>query len=176
MPHKESNNQNPTNTTFPSHSFSESKQSKSRENPGKKKTLVSHTSHRERFAPARACRREAPRPDRLARDKPTNTPHGACQLGERGSLCRAWPSNEGSPALSAVCSRTTRHARCAPVRRATATVARLTPCDSVACAIVSIRARSPPSENRVAIFFSTARPAQLPMHLRPGVLSPDPLR
>ena len=34
-----SNNQNPTNTTFPSHSFSESKQSKSRENPGKKKTL-----------------------------------------------------------------------------------------------------------------------------------------
>jgi len=38
---QKSNNQNPTNTTFPSHSFSESKQSKSRENPGKKKTLVS---------------------------------------------------------------------------------------------------------------------------------------
>jgi len=36
---QKSNNQNPTNTTFPSHSFSESKQSKSRENPGKKKTL-----------------------------------------------------------------------------------------------------------------------------------------
>jgi hypothetical protein len=36
----ESNNQNPTNTTFPSHWFSESKQSKSRKNPGKWKTLV----------------------------------------------------------------------------------------------------------------------------------------
>lgn len=36
---EKSNNQNPTNTTFPSHSFSESKQSKSRENPGKSKTL-----------------------------------------------------------------------------------------------------------------------------------------
>jgi hypothetical protein len=36
---QKSNDQNPTNTTFPSHSFSESKQSKSRENPGKKKTL-----------------------------------------------------------------------------------------------------------------------------------------
>ena len=31
---KRSNNQNPTNTTFPSHSFSESKQSKSRKIPG----------------------------------------------------------------------------------------------------------------------------------------------
>ena len=35
-----SNNQNPTNTTFPPHSFSESKQSKSRENPGKSKTTL----------------------------------------------------------------------------------------------------------------------------------------
>ena len=39
---QKSNNQNPTNTTFPSHSFSESKQSKSRENPGEKKTLPKH--------------------------------------------------------------------------------------------------------------------------------------
>ena len=38
---------NPTNTTFPSHWFSESKQSKSRENPGKWKTLVwSHIGSR----------------------------------------------------------------------------------------------------------------------------------
>ena len=47
----------------------------------------------------------------------------------------------------------------APVRRAAATVARLTPCDSVACAIVSIRARSPRSENRAAI-SSSARHRQ----------------
>ena len=40
-----------------------------------------------------------------------------------------------------------RHTHCAPVRRATATVARLTPCDSVACAIVSFRARSPRNES-----------------------------
>ena len=35
----------------------------------------------------------------------------------------------------------TRHARCAPVRRATATVACLTPCDSVACAIIYPRSQ-----------------------------------
>ena len=46
----------------------------------------------------------------------------------------------------------------------------------VACAIVSFRARSPRNENRAAIFFSTAPPAQSHMHLRPGVWSPDPLR
>jgi hypothetical protein len=41
----ESNNQNPTNTTIPSHWFSESKQSKSRENPGKWTTLVAPARH-----------------------------------------------------------------------------------------------------------------------------------
>ena len=40
------------------------------------------TRHTASASRRRACRREAPRPDRLARDKPTNTPHGACQLGE----------------------------------------------------------------------------------------------
>jgi len=102
------------------------------------------------------------------------SPHGAYQLGEGqalSSLAR-WPSNEGSRARSGVAHHT-QHARCAPVRRATATVARLTPRDSVACAIVSTRARSPRNENRAAIFFSTTTPTQSHRHLRPGVWSPD---
>ena len=93
--------------------------------------------------------------------------------GQALSSLACWPSNEGSPALPSLHTSTVaphaRHARCAPVRRATATVARLTPCDSVACAIVSFLARSPRNENWAAIFFSTASPAQSPMHLRPGV-------
>ena len=50
-----SNNQNPTNTTFPSHSFSESKQSKSRENPGKSKTLSDTLASPTTATPAPHC-------------------------------------------------------------------------------------------------------------------------
>ena len=117
------------------------------------------TRHTASASRRRACRREAPRPDRLVRDKPTNTSHGACQLGEGqpvSSLAFERRLSVSHSRLCRVCSCTTRHARCAPVRRATAIVARLTPCDSVARAIASIRARSPRSENRAAIFFSTA--------------------
>jgi hypothetical protein len=51
---------------------------------------------------------------------------------ERRRLCRAWHAGLRRLSRSAERSRTTRHARCAPARHATATVARVTPCDSVA--------------------------------------------
>ena len=104
-------------------------------------SVVSGVSH----VTPRALRAGARVPARGAHtgppDKPTNTPHGAYQLGEGQALSSlAFERSEALP-LCSVQSHHTRRARCAPVRRATATVARLTPCDSVACAIVSIRAR-----------------------------------
>jgi hypothetical protein len=65
---------------------------------------------------------------------------GANQLGEAQALSSQGHAGlkqvlEGSPAPQSG-SRTTRHARCAPARRATATVARVTPCDSVARGLV----------------------------------------
>ena len=76
-------------------------------------------------------------------------------------------------------------ARCAPARRATATVARVTPCDSVACGLVLYRIyprlqpekRELGSDLRGGIFFTTPAPPAQSHRLRPGVWSPDdPLR
>jgi hypothetical protein len=55
---------------------------------------------------------------------------------ERRRLCQAWHAGLRRLSRSAECSRTTQHARCAPARRATATVARVKPCDSVARGLV----------------------------------------
>ena len=143
---------------------------------------VSHVTPRALRAGARA-RREAPRPDRLARDKPTNTPHGACQLGEGQTVSslafeRRLSHSAHVPLSAHGCAVAPHDCTRAPVRRAAATVARLTPRDSVACAIVSIRARSPRSENRAAIFFSTAPPAQPPTRICDQACCPltSPLR
>ena len=121
-----------------------------------------HTSHRERFAPARVPTRGAQTGPPRARQ--TDKHFTRRMSARRGAACvEPGLRTKALPLSACVCSRTTRHARCAPARRATAIVDRLTPCDSVACAIVSIRARSPRSENRAAIFFSTAhRPRSRP--------------
>ena len=74
---------------------------------------------------------------------------------------------------SAVCSRTThRHARCAPVRRATATVARLTPCDSVH--VLSYLSALAAREAKTGQRPSSPRQRRRRRHLRPGVWSPLP--
>ena len=116
--------------------------------------LRCHTSHR-------ASRRRArgpTGPPRLARDEPTNTPHGACQLGEGQALSSLAHCGlrrlSHAPRSAERSVRTTPHVRCAPARRATATVARVTPCDSVACVIVSIRVRSLRNESSTAILSS----------------------
>ena len=74
------------------------------------------TRHTASDSRRRACRREAPRPDRLARDKPTNTPHGACQLGEGQAVSSLAFERRLSHSLQ-LCSRTTRLHACASAPR-----------------------------------------------------------
>ena len=74
------------------------------------------TRHTASASRRRACRREAPRPDRLARDKPTNTPHCACQLGEGQAVSSLAFERRLSHSLQ-LCSRTTRLHACASAPR-----------------------------------------------------------
>jgi hypothetical protein len=77
------------------------------------------------------------------------------------------------------------HARCAPARRATATVARGPPCDSVARGLVlshlsSLAARETKTRQRSSrghlLHHGAPAPPAQSHRLRPGVWSPDPLR
>ena len=76
------------------------------------------------------------------------------------------------------------HARCAPARRATATVARGPPCDSVARGLVlshlsSLAARETKTRQRSSrghlLHHGAPAPPAQSHRLRPGVWSPDPL-
>ena len=106
---QKSNNQNPTNTTFPSHSFSESKQSKSRENPGKKKTLP--RSHA--WGTLRSARTSSPQGARAARALRGSAGHTSSGMGQGLGTCateRARLRASTARQHSAPCNPTRMHA------------------------------------------------------------------
>ena len=111
---------------------------------------------------------------------------GANQLGEAQALSSLARRSYRRLSRSAERSCTTRrHARCAPARRATATVVwpvsrRVTPRRMWFNSIASIPRSQPAkrklgSDLRGGIFFTTPAPPAQSHRLRPGVWSPDPL-